>query len=412
MPGAAAETLAAALLAACLFAALTRPFRAADAFVAVPAAALVVATGVVPRSVAGRTLRELGPTIAFLAAVLVLGHLCAEAGVFDFLGAHAVRAARGDTHRFLAVVVVLAAVVTAVLTLDATIVLLTPVVLAATARSRAARPLAFACARLANSGSLLLPVSNLTNLLAFAAADISFGQFTALMALPWLVVCAGEWAVFRVGFREDLVGPVPSVGLPPQPRYALAVLAVTVAGFVAFSMLHVAVAWAAVGGCLAMLIPRALRRDVDAARLVREASPAFCAFVLALAIVVAGLARHGMGAALARALPAGSSLPSLLAVTFVSAALATAMNNLPATLVLLPLVTGNPAAVLAMLVGVNVGPNAAYPGSLATLLWRRIVPEGRRPSARTFHLTGAATVPALMAAATTAMWATLQLVGT
>lgn len=40
-----------------------------------------------------------------------------------------------------------------------------------------------------------------------------------------------------------------------------------------------------------------------------------------------------------------------------------------AGLVLLPLVAGvGPAAVLAVLIGVNVGPNLTYPGSLSNLL--------------------------------------------
>ena len=68
----------------------------------------------------------------------------------------------------------LAAVVTAVLSLDATVVLLTPVVLSAClARSVPAEPGTYACLRMANSASLLLPVSNLTTLLAFAACGVS-----------------------------------------------------------------------------------------------------------------------------------------------------------------------------------------------------------------------------------------------
>ena len=90
--------------------------------------------------------------------------------------------------------VALAAGVTAVLTLDATVVLLTPVVLRTAQQLRVRRrPHLYACAHLANSGSLLLPVSNLTNLLAFAATGLSFGRFTALMALPWTVACLLDW---------------------------------------------------------------------------------------------------------------------------------------------------------------------------------------------------------------------------
>ena len=64
--------------------------------------------------------------------------------------------------------------VTAALSLDATVVLLTPVVLVtANGVGARARPHLYACTHLANSASLLLPVSNLTNLLAFAASGLA-----------------------------------------------------------------------------------------------------------------------------------------------------------------------------------------------------------------------------------------------
>ena len=75
-----------------------------------------------------------------------------------------------------------AALTTAVLSLDATVVLLTPIVLVTAARTGVRpRPHVYAAAHLANSASLLLPVSNLTNLLAFAAGGFSFVGFTALL---------------------------------------------------------------------------------------------------------------------------------------------------------------------------------------------------------------------------------------
>ena len=65
---------------------------------------------------------------------------------------------------------------------------------------------------------------------------------------------------------------------------------------------------------------------------------------------------------------------ALLGIAVVAALLSNVVNNLPAVLVLLPLVGGmGPAAVLAVLIGVNVGPNLTYPGSLSNLLWRSVV---------------------------------------
>jgi arsenical pump membrane protein len=393
------------LLASLAFA-VVRPRGLVEAVVAVPAAALVVALGIVSWHEAAHTLREIGPTVAFLAAILVFGHLCADAGVFDHLGAVAARMARGSPNRLLWLVVVLAGAVTATLTLDATVVLLTPVVLATAARAELpARPYAYACVRLANSASLLLPVSNLTNLLAFSTAHVPFRHFVALMALPWLVVCGLEWAGLRLWFRRELrtrAGTRPRV--PEPPRYALAVLALTVAGFVLTSAFRVAPAWAALGGCLALLVPRIVAGTVSYRRVVAEASIGFCLFVLALAVVVAAVTRHGLGSLLVHAVPGGSSWAGLLAVTVIAAALAVVLNNLPATLALTPVVSGRPELVLAVLLGVNIGPNLAYPGSLATLLWRRQLTGTNRPRAGEFHALGAASVPILLVAASTALW--------
>jgi arsenical pump membrane protein len=413
--GTPAELLAVALLVATLVVAVVRPYGLSEAAVAVPAAVLVVATGVVPWSAAERTLREIGPTVGFLAAILVFGHLCADAGVFDYLGTVAARASRRRPTRLLALLVALAAGVTVVLTLDATVVLLTPVVVATTVAMRVpARPHVYACARLANSGSLLLPVSNLTNLLAFGASGLSFAHFAGLMALPWLIACVAEWAALRTFFRRDLQdesAPVPR-SAPRAPRFALAVLAITVAGFVLTSSFGVSPAWAALGGCILLLAPRTGARSIDPLTVLREASPGFCVFVLSLAVVVDGVTRHGLGDELGRLLPDGTGLGALLLIALIGAAVANLVNNLPATLALVPLVAGSPAAVLALLLGVNIGPNATYPGSLATLLWRRLLPAQDRPRAREFHTLGALTVLPLLVVTTAALWLAVRVLGT
>jgi len=112
-------------------------------------------------------------------------------------------------------------------------------------------------------------------------------------------------------------------------------------------------------------------------------------------------------------LPGGTSLPALLAVAALAAALANLINNLPAVLVLLPLAAPSGAgAVLAVLVGVNIGPNLTYTGSLATLLWRRVVHQHRPgPSLRSFTALGLLTVPAGLITAVLALWAALHALG-
>jgi arsenical pump membrane protein len=89
--------------------------------------------------------------------------------------------------------------------------------------------------------------------------------------------------------------------------------------------------------------------------------------------------------------------------------LANLTNNLPAILLLPAAAAGGPGTVLAPLVGVNVGPNLTYVGSLATLLWRRVLRErDAEPAVGEFLRLGALTVPAALLAATVGLWVMLR----
>ncbi|MCU1612244.1 MAG: rane efflux protein, partial [Pseudonocardiales bacterium] len=163
----AAEVTSIFLLFVVLGFAVLRPWGLPEAIAAIPAAAIVVASGAVHWAGALSEIRRLAPVVAFLAAILILAQLCDDEGLFSALGAFTARAARGNPIRLLTMVFIVAAAITAILSLDATVVLLTPVVFATAASLRVrAKPHVYACTHLANSGSLLLPVSNLTNLLA------------------------------------------------------------------------------------------------------------------------------------------------------------------------------------------------------------------------------------------------------
>ncbi|OBB22696.1 arsenic transporter [Mycolicibacterium peregrinum] len=406
--------LALIALAVVLAFALARPEGWPEAVVAIPAAGLLIAFGVISTDDALAEVQRLLPVVGFLAAVLVLAHLCDDEGLFHAAGTLMARASRGDSRRLLTRVFLIGATTTAVLSLDATVVLLTPVVLA-TARTLAIppRPHAYASAHLANSASLLFPVSNLTNLLAFAVAGLSFTQFTAVMALPWLAAIAVEFIVLRVLFRHELSRPAAEVTPPPPeiPVFVLVVLGLTLAGFVVTSVLDVSPAWAALAGAAVLGVRSLAQRRSTIGGIVRAVNVPFLAFVLCLGVVVDAVVHNGLGEWMRGALPVGDSLPALLGLAAVAAVLANLVNNLPAVLVLLPLVAGaGPGAVLAVLIGVNIGPNLTYVGSLSNLLWRNVVHRDGLPARFTeFSRVGLATVPLTLVAAVVALWASLRI---
>lgn len=426
--GAAGPVLAVALLIGVLGFAVVRPRGLPEAVAAVPAAAVVVVLGLVSPHAAWAETRTLLPVVAFLVAVLALSHLCDAEGLFAAAGDLMARLSRGRPQRLLGAVFVVASVVTAVLSLDATVVLLTPVVFATAARSgMRPKPFVYACTHLANSASLLLPVSNLTNLLAFTASGLSFSRFGALMALPWVAVVAVEYVVLRLFFRTDLGVALPSHGRTgdarrrttgatsaPVSRLSVTLVGATLVGFVVASVLGVPPAWAAAVGA-AVLAGRALaQRRTTARALLAAANVPFAVFVLGLGVIVAAVVRSGLGDVVGGFLPTGSSFLDLLAVAGVAAVAANLLNNLPAVLLLVPLAlaAGGAPAVLAALIGVNVGPNLTYVGSLATLLWRRVLRDhGADAELAEFSALAAWSVPTALVGGVGALWVSLAMIG-
>lgn len=408
----AALALSLVLLAAVLASSVS---RWSEVLVAVPAAALLTSVGVVSWADARAEVDRLLPVVAFLGTLLVLASVCVDEGLFQAFGAWMARSSPGQPRKLLRKVFALAAATTAVLSLDATVVLLTPVVLGAARTLRVkTRPHAYATVHLANTASLLLPVSNLTNLLAFSASGLSFTRFSMLMAGPWLAVVVVEYLLFRIAFRADLTdrdsGDRPAPG-QPVPVFVLAVLALTLAGFAVTSLCGLSPAWAALAGAVVLGARSIAQRRSTVGGLARSANIPFLIFVLALGIVVKAVLGSGGDGFVRRLLPHGAGLLSLLAIAGIAALLANAVNNLPATLVLLaPLSASGPGPILAVLIGVNIGPNLTYVGSLANLLWRRVLHQrGEQTRVGEFTRLGLLTVPVCLLVGVVVLWALLRI---
>jgi arsenical pump membrane protein len=398
-----------------LVVAFRHPSGWVEAGVALTAAGCCILTPSSTWGDAADAVRRMAPVVVFLAAILVVAGACDRLGLFRAIGERIGRPGT-SSQRFLGLTFVAAVAVTAVLSLDATVVLLSLVVLAAAGRAGVRPgPALSACVRLANSSSLLLPVSNLTTLLALRSLDLSFGRFALVMAPAWLAVIAVEYAGHRIFYARDLratPAPADTDGAPvPMPVFPLVVVGLMLAGFAGSSLVGIAAAWGAawvaLGAAVVLTVhatttgPGALRRAVRSAHL------GFATFVLGLGVVVDALTRGGLGDLVGRLLPGGDGLADLLVLALLATVLANLLNNLPATLLLVPLVAPlGTVAVLATLIGLNVGSSLTWTGSLANLLWRRTLARaGVPPSGRDFHGIALLTVPVGVFVGVVAVWA-------
>ena len=236
------------------------------------------------------------------------------------------------------------------------------------------------------------------------------------MALPWLAAVAALYAVFRVFFARDLRQPPDPEEVGPAPRppvFVLLVVALTLIGFAFSQSVGVAPAWVALAGAMVLAVRSLRRGHTSLGVIARSVNVSFCLFVLALGVIVQAITLNGMGPAMSAVLPSGATLPALLTIAAVAALLANVVNNLPATLVLVPLVApSGPVAILAVLIGVNIGPNLTYVGSLSNLLWRGVL---RRHNVEAgvgeYTRLGLCTVPTALVVAVLALWAGARLLG-
>ena len=350
-------------------------------------------------------LYSLTAVVGYLVAIMVLARACADEELFESWAAVVSRTARTPTHR-IALIGALIAVVTAILTSHAAVLLLAPVLLVAARDAR--RASALATVRIANTGSILLPVSNVTNLLAFAGTGLAFLEFAWLMLPAWVAGVLLELAVLRWWFRRDFRDG-PTVEIVAAPAVPLVPAAVLVAVLVAVSggtgLWLPATAGAILLGGYALVRRRTTGQDLfEAAHL------PLAVLMLVWALVVVWLAGTRAGDGIPGLVPSNGTWVALVATALLGMVAGNLVNNLPATLLLLPAAAAaGPVTVLALLIGLNVGANLTAIGSLANLLWRQATPADVA-SWRTFHAIGVATTPGIVVLCTTVLWAWTSLV--
>jgi Na+/H+ antiporter NhaD/arsenite permease-like protein len=287
----------------------------------------------------GEALRAVAPTAAFLTVAVGLAVIAVRLGAARWVAdALAVRS-RLSSRRLFVLVCVLAAMLTALVSLDGAVVLMVPVVVELHRRFGAPlRALLLGVVAVANASSLALPEGNPTNLVVIERLGLPLGRAAATTVVPGLV--AALLCAAAVAWRERR-----TLAAPLRPTSAATAPAALAPGL------------------------------LGVARVVLQ--------IAALLIVLLPLGRIDVR---------GTGLGSLLGVTLAVSALAALTNNLPASSMVAAGLVPGPAA-YAALVGLSVGALATPQGSVATLIAGDIAAE--RPHGRVL-------VPAAFAAAVAA----------
>ena len=336
------------------------------------------------------------PPFALVAGLLLIGAVAASDGLFEWVGARLARLP-GDGLALLCALLAMVAAVTVVLNLDTAVVFVTPVLLhAARRRGLDERAFLYGSVLMSNSASLLLPGSNLTNLLVLGGQHVGGLEFAARMLPAWgaavvvtaVVVIGWRWRDLRARPAPERARATitpPRVGLGVMGT-AAAVALVLILSDPALPVLGVGVATAGAQVALGRIPVRAAARAVNVPLL------------LGVFVAAAGLG------AVARVWDVPGKLTHSLAswqTAGVAALGSVLVNNLPAAMLLTPTLPAHPRA---LLIGLNLGPNLAVSGSLSAILWMRVARStGATPSARTYSRLGLVLVPCSIAASLAAL---------
>jgi len=360
---------------------LVRPRGLPESFWVCSGAAILVIARLLDPGSAWHAVLKGTDVYLFLFGMMMLAELARHEGVFDWVADNAMRHAGGSPTRLFLLIYLTGTVITALLSNDATAVVLTPAVLAAVRHARVRpKPYLLACAFIANAASFVFPISNPANLVIYGRHLPALGEWMRFFMLPSVIAVSATYIGLRWISRQDLQGKYePSFAAPiqlsSQGRLAIAGLVLS-----ALALVSASAASADLGlpTCIAGLASVALVAWKDKTipvKVARDVAWGVLPLVAGLFVIVEALSHAGLLRAAEAAIAWLSAQPASLArlsSAFGVAAISNVMNNLPvalasgAALQHLPNATSLSHAVL---LGVNLGPNLSVTGSLATILW-------------------------------------------
>ena len=389
---------------------LLRPRGIQEAWWACGGAILLTVTGLISFRQAVSAASEGLDVYLFLAGMMVLAEIARVEHLFDWAAAVAAAHARHSSRRLFTLIYLVGIVVTALLSNDATAVVLTPAVLAVMRRIRTdPKPYLLACALIANAGSFVFPISNPANLVVFDRHMPPLAAWLHIFLLPSIASIVVTFLVLRWRCRAQLQGSLEgelhTAHLTAEGKIALAGLLLAALALIISSAAGIPLGAPTCAAALLVLIVVAMRNRSLVAQVARDVSWSVLPLVAGLFILVEALKNRGLlqaGLAGLQSLAREPGIVTRCASAFAVALLSNAMNNLPVGLMSGAAIQHAQESGLishALLIGVDLGPNLSVTGSLATILWlialRR---ENVEITAREFFAVGVFAMPLALAA--------------
>ncbi len=395
---------------------LLRPRGIAEAYWACGGALLLVATGLLAADRALHAVHEGLDVYLFLTGMMVLAEIAREEGVFEWAAGMAASRARGSARRLFLLVYLVGVVITALLSNDATSVVLTPAVLAVARRARVRpEPYLFSCALVANAASFIFPISNPANLVVFGAQIPALGPWLRIFLPPSAAAVLVTYLCLRWHARGDLKSPIKgdirACPLTPEGKLALGGLLIASVALIGSSALGLPLGAPTCGAAMLALVVVAARNRRIVLSVAKGVSWSVLPLVAGLFVLVEAMQSAGLLQATLAGLRATATLSPMEAKAvagFSVAMISNVMNNLPAGLIAgSALRAAHPVALIAhaVLIGVDLGPNLSVTGSLATILWLIVLRrEGIAVSGWTFLKLGLAAMPLALVASLLVLW--------
>lgn len=334
-------------------------------------------------------------------ALIIISLILDEAGFFSWAALHIARWGNGRGPLLLPLIVLLGAFIAAFFANDGAALLLTPIVIAILARLEfspaASLALVISTGFIADTASLPLIISNLVNIVSANYFDVSFGRYAAVMVPIDLISIATTLLVLWLAFGSKMPRRY-DVAAIDEPASAIvdfqifrAALPMLVGLLIAYFLLakwQVPVSLITGAGAVAMLIIAGRwgqRKEavILLGPVIRGAPWQIVLFSIGMYLVVYGLGQAGLthyGATVLEWLGQQGQFVATLGTGFLSALVASVMNNMPSTLVGALAIDQAQAPdltrelmVYANVIGNDLGPKFTPIGSLATLLWLHVL---------------------------------------